>query len=195
MTRTGQDAIDYARGTLGITMPEGYCLAWTRENFAVPALYGSALDAGLATNVPHPGDRNPPAAVPVWFRTSSVYDHVCFFVSPTEVISTYATTVRRFNGIADVERQFYGTFVGWAEDINEVRVWAPETPPGDLTGETTMLVIRGFDTPQVYVTDGITRRYLDQAQEVSDTLKMTGQTEPLVVGQYTIDRIPKADRS
>lgn len=197
MTRVGQEAIDYARGRVGTTMPDsGLCLQFTRQNFDVASLYYSARDAGLAAQVPHPGDRNPPPAVPVYFLTPSVYDHVAFFVSSSEVISTWNAEIRRFSGISDVERQFGGTFVGWAEDINAVRVYASGvTPPDATVGGRKMIVIRGFDTPQVYVTDGITRRYLDQAGEVADTLEMTGQTEPLVVGQYTIDRIPKADRS
>jgi len=89
MTRTGEEAINYARSRIGAnSMSEsGMCLKFTRECFAVPSYYASAVDAGYGCNAKHGGDWNPPPATPVWFRSPSVYDHVAFYVSEHEVIS------------------------------------------------------------------------------------------------------------
>jgi hypothetical protein len=198
MTRTGQAAIDYARGRVGGTMPEGsgYCLKFVRDCFAVGSCYGSAIDAWNASPTQHPGDRNPPPAVPLYFLTPSVYDHVVFGVSTTEIISTFNADIRQFSGIADIERQFSGTYLGWTEDINRVTVWTSElVPPAALpVGGTEMVVVRGADTPQVYVTDGISRRYLDGPDEVADFLRILKQTDVEVIGQFTVDRIPISER-
>jgi hypothetical protein len=136
MTRTGQDAINYARAQVGPnSMGEpGMCLKFTRQCFAVPSLYASAVDAGYAVNAKHPDDWHPPPAVPVWFRSPSVYDHVCFFVSENEVISTWNADVRVYSSLRDVELKFGDSngpaeYVGWGEDVNEVTVWTPQAPP------------------------------------------------------------------
>lgn len=124
MTRTGQAAIDYARSRVGGTMPaSGYCLQFVRQCFDVASYYPSAIDAWNNAKVRHPGDRNPPPAVPLYFATPSVYDHVVFGVSTSEVISTFNADIRSFSGIADIERQFSGTYLGWAEDINTVTIY------------------------------------------------------------------------
>lgn len=127
MTRTGQAAIDAANAHVGVDMAAaGYCLQFTRECFDVAALYGSAIDAWNGARVRHPGDRNPPPAVPVYFSTPSVYDHVAIRTEGSNVVSTFNEEVRRFSSIADIERQFSGTYLGWAEDINGVTVYAPD---------------------------------------------------------------------
>lgn len=136
---TGQAAIDKARSRVGGTMPaSGYCLQFTRECFAVPAVYASARDAGLAVNVGH-RDREPAPGSPVWFLTSSVYDHVCFYVGPNEVISTFNEQIRSFNGISSIEANFSGTYVGWGEDLNEYQTLVGgETPPEPIPEENDM---------------------------------------------------------
>jgi len=107
----------------------GYCLQFVRECYAVPAVYASALDAAQACNTPHPGDRNPPPGTPVWFWTSSVYDHVAFFVGPHEVISTFNEDIRSFDGIGGIEANFDGTYAGYGWDLNEHQVYIPTGPP------------------------------------------------------------------
>jgi len=138
MTRTGADAVHYARGRVGPNaMPaSGYCLQFVRECFAVGSYYGSAIDAWNGAQRKHPGDRNPPMAVPLYFKTPSKYDHVVFGGDPGggEIITTFNADVRRYTGpdaIAQIERDFDGTYLGWAEDINRVTVWSPPAPPED----------------------------------------------------------------
>src|SRR4051812_38971828 len=128
--RTGAAAIDAARGRVGGTMPAaGYCLQFVRECYGIPAVYASALDAARACNTPHAGDRNPDPGTPVWFWTSSVYDHVAFYVGPHEVISTFNEQIRTFDGIGGIEANFAGTYAGFGWDLNEHTVFVPDGPP------------------------------------------------------------------
>jgi hypothetical protein len=108
----------------------GYCLQFTREVYGVPAVYGSAVDAARACNTPHPGDRNPPPGTPVWFWSSSPYDHVAFYVGPHEVVSTFNADIRTFDGIGGIEANFGpGTkYAGWGWDLNEHQVYLPAGP-------------------------------------------------------------------
>lgn len=127
---TGQAAIDVARSRVGGTMPaSGYCLQFTRECYGVPAVYGSAIDAARACNAPHPYDWNPEPGTPIYFWTSSQYDHVCVYIGPNEVISTFNEEIRSFNGISSIEANFGGTYAGWGEDLNEYQVYVPSTTP------------------------------------------------------------------
>jgi hypothetical protein len=124
MTRTGDEAIAYARSRVGGTMPaSGYCLQFVRQCFDVGSYYASAIDAWNGAPDQHPGDRNPPPAVPLFFATPSVYDHVTFCASTSEVISTFNADIRSFSGIASIEANFNGTYLGWTESINGVTVY------------------------------------------------------------------------
>lgn len=141
---TGEQAIARARARVGGSMPaSGYCLQFVREQYGVPAVYGSAVDAARACDAPHPGDRNPPPGVPVWFYSSSVYDHVALYVGPHEVISTYAERIDVFDGIGGIEAAFSNSsapcrFAGWGEHLNEHIVWAPGTGPAPDQEEEDM---------------------------------------------------------
>lgn len=127
MTRTGQAAIDAANSHVGTDWPggAGYCLAFTRWCFDVPSRYASAIDAWNAAKLRHPGDRNPPPAVPVFFQSASVYDHVCIRVEGTAIVSTWNAEVRKYPDLASVERAF-GPYLGWTEDLNGVTVYTPD---------------------------------------------------------------------
>jgi hypothetical protein len=149
-SRTGQSATDYARSRVGGTMPAaGYCLQFVRECYAVPSRYPSAIAAWNASKTQHPGDRNPPAAVPLYFATPSQYDHVVFGVSPSEIITTFNADIRRYTGnaIAGIERDFQGTYLGWAEDINGMTVYASESIAG---GDGFLMALTDQQQDDVY---------------------------------------------
>lgn len=134
MTRTGQDAINYARSRVGTTMSDsGLCLQFVRICFDVGSYYYSAIDAWNASPTKHPGDRNPPPAVPLFFSTPSQYDHVVFCCSPGEIVSTFNEDIRSFSSISSIEANFNGHYLGWTEDLNRVTVWTPEPPEDELT--------------------------------------------------------------
>lgn len=127
--RTGQPAIDFGYARVGPNaMPaSGYCLQFVRENFAVPAVYGSAIDAWHGAAYRHPGDPNPPAGVPVWYDTASVYGHVAFYVGGGRCLSTYNADVRDL-AFADMPNVFGGPYLGWAPEVNEHQIILAPTP-------------------------------------------------------------------
>jgi hypothetical protein len=130
--RTGDAAIAAARARVGGQMAAaGYCLQLVRECYGVPAVYASAIDAAQACRTPHVGDRNPPPGTPVWFWTSSVYDHVAFYIGPHEVVSTFNEDIRTFDGIAGIEASFAGRYAGFGFDLNEHQVYVPTTTAPD----------------------------------------------------------------
>ncbi|MGV8973637.1 MAG: hypothetical protein ACOH10_15060, partial [Rhodoglobus sp.] len=55
----------------------------------------------------------------------------------------------------------------------------------------TMIVIRGFANPKVYIYNGSTKRHLTNADAVTEHLAALLQTEIAVWGQYNVDRIPE----
>jgi hypothetical protein len=133
VVRTGQAAIDFAEERVGEQMPAaGYCLQFTRENFAVPALYGSAIDAWNATRYPHPDDRTPPWAVPVYFWSDNPYRHVAFHCKDGRVISTWNADIRAYSSISAMEQHF-GPYLGWSEDLNGVTVYTHKEEDDDMS--------------------------------------------------------------
>lgn len=126
MTRTGDEAISYARSRVGGTMAaSGYCLQFVRQCFDVGSYYASAIDAWNGAPDKHPGDRDPPPAVPLFFATPSAYDHVTFCAAQggAEIISTFNADIRSFGSISSIEANFTGTYLGWTESINGVVIW------------------------------------------------------------------------
>lgn len=136
--RRGDPAVDYALSRVGKSMPAaGYCLQFTRENFAIPSYYAAAVDAWNGCEERHPGDRNPPAAVPLWFDTPSPYGHVCFAVGDGTVVTTNGAAIQRWSSIGAIESGFNGPYMGWGHDLNRYGVDpntlpAPTPDPGDL---------------------------------------------------------------
>jgi hypothetical protein len=128
--RTGDEAVAYSLGRVGGSMPaSGYCLQFTRECFAVPSLYASAIDAWNAADDPHPDDRYPPPAVPVWFWSSSPYRHVAVHVGAGQLVTTFNEEIRLYGSLSAME-SIFGSYMGWAYlDLNEHDV--TPTNPGD----------------------------------------------------------------
>lgn len=63
--------------------------------------------------------------------------------------------------------------------------------PAPLTPRRrTMYIIRGIEKPEVWATDWIVKRHIATEGELTEALKLCGQTEPIVLGQYAVDRIP-----
>lgn len=161
MTRVGGDAIAYALGRVGSTMPDdGLCLQFTREPFAIGALYASAIDAWYGADFRQVGDRNPPPAVPVWFDTPSIYGHVAFWCGPDDgIVSTFNDEIRQFPSIAAVEDAFNGPYMGWGPGLNEVQVWWPPATPGeDDDMHLSLIYTTGGDTWWTF--DGLHKRQL-----------------------------------
>jgi hypothetical protein len=173
MTRTGQAAIDAANAHVGHDMPQGagYCLQFTRECFDVGPVHASAIDAWHASITPHPGDRAVPPAVPAYFDSNSPHEHVCISTEAGTYVSTFNAEVRKYSSLGAVEQAF-GRFLGWAEDINGVRVYDPDDDEEDwmsyLSYDEQRRVLAWADQGQPQL--GQIRSLVDQIKPNTDRL-------------------------
>lgn len=112
----------------------GWCLSYARRVFGAPVVEASAWAGWMSTEHPHE-DRNWPKGVafPVWFDwTGDVgsgrfqYGHVAVMVADGTVWSSPLSGYGRawFKTVDDLTRAFGGgmSYVGWSEDISDVRV-------------------------------------------------------------------------
>jgi hypothetical protein len=180
----------------------GYCLAFARECFAVPSYYASAIDAWNGSKTKHPGDRNPPPAVPLFFLTPSVYDHVVFGGAVGEIITTFNADVRRYTAsstsaaIDAICRDFQGSYLGWTEDINRVTVWTGSTPEPEpivptQNGVPIMRLIRIVDDGRIiFVAPGLFQEIptMDRANALAAVLGPWVEVN-VQQGQYIHDQI------
>jgi hypothetical protein len=156
-SRTGQDAINYAGGRLGGSMPDsGLCLQFTRQCYEVPSLYYSAIDAWNGAAEQHPDDRNPPPSAPVWFWSSSPYRHIAFHLGDNRYATTFNDEVREY-GLNDME-VIYGPLMGWAPDLNAYSVRPPNVPPAPPDEEDDIMPIQHLI--QIQNADGTEPYYL-----------------------------------
>lgn len=135
MTATRQEAIRNAQRSS--TYPVGMCARWTREQYGLPALGdfdgdgdADAVDMWAAARVRHPGDRNPPPGVPVfWAGGRKGHGHVGIAFPERRVRGTDwpAAGLVGTTAIADIDRVWGMTYLGWSEDLygNEIPVLAP----------------------------------------------------------------------
>lgn len=104
-----------------------YCAKWTRERFGVVALgdfdgdgAADAEDMWKAAALPHPGDRNPPAGVPVfWGGGSSDNGHAAVSLGGGMIRSTDARGAGRVGTVPlDFPTTSWGMpYLGWTEDL------------------------------------------------------------------------------
>lgn len=116
-------ALERAHGIISYDV--GYCLRWVRSQWAVEALFGSAIEAWHGARHQHPGDRHPPPGAPL-FYAGGQYGHI--------VIADWAdhegmrsTDCRSSGWVNDedigwVERTWGYSYLGWTEDLNGVQL-------------------------------------------------------------------------
>lgn len=132
--RTGGIALTWARyqADNDVYWQKGYCLRFTRLCFNVAAKYPSAKEAWRNAKHRHAaGTKRPPRAVPVYFLAPGLpYGHVAFSAGLGYVYTTDYPRVSRVAlvAISELERAWNCQMVGWAEDINDVRIWTPPPP-------------------------------------------------------------------
>ena len=109
--------------------PRGYCLRFVREQWEVPPLYASAIDAWNGARWKHPGDRRPPLGAPCFYRGGQ-YGHIVFHCPPGHpgVRSTDCLTSGHVSdaGIEWCERAWGYPYLGWTEDLNGIRIINPQ---------------------------------------------------------------------
>lgn len=106
------------------------CLMFVRSSFGVPAKFGSAYLGYLHTDRRHTS-WPPPKGVPVWYRGPGPAWHVALSIGDGTCWSNDYVRRGRIDrvGILTIARGWGAPYLGWSEDINDVRVWRPSTLP------------------------------------------------------------------
>lgn len=108
---------------------KGQCLKFCRTMFGIPARYGSAIVAWNNANSKH-STGIPPAGTFVFWRIGQ-YGHIAISAGGGYCWSTDirgAGTVARVP-ISEIKYSWGATYLGWTEDVNEVRVYTPPKAP------------------------------------------------------------------
>ena len=117
-----------------LTDVPGYCHRYARRIFGIGAKYQSALANWNASKTKNTGGHPTNVAVPIWFTVRGHnYGHVVVFVPGVGYLSTApgsgtGQTRVVYKSIADVNKAFGATLLGWTLDINDVAVaeWVPD---------------------------------------------------------------------
>lgn len=141
MTRTGYQA--YLEGmrkmNSGFTFPAGTCLKQQRTLLDVGAYDFTptngrdpwAIEAFDFAKFKHPtsSTKNIPKYVPIYWRKHGRPGHIALYVGDGNCLTTDKPTSGRFGivPVTELSRAWGMEFVGWAEDLNRVRIWTP--PP------------------------------------------------------------------
>jgi|GEM_PF-3120777 len=137
MILTGTLAQASATAKVGSTIVYGMCLRYTRQWFGVASKYPTAASAWSHAAHKHPGEMPPSGAVvPVWFKYTNPAGHVAMRLSDGSVVTVNGFKVSRFSSIAAMTWAGFGAYLGWAEDLNGVRVYTPATPASNTTTPT-----------------------------------------------------------
>lgn len=122
---------------LGTADYPGMCLRFSQSFFGAPVKYRSAWEAWQHQQYRHPTtDPLPNVPVLLWFSHWGTYGdplsyenwgHVTPYVPGDGIYSSPANpyagwSQSKFSTIAEVERAYNCTYVGWSEDINGLRV-------------------------------------------------------------------------
>lgn len=106
----------------------GYCLKYAREVFGVASKYATAWDGWVNAKFKHQDQNFPNVAVPIWFSYppgGTSPGHVAVRLGNGQIYSSpyqSNTTHAVLNSIAEVEQHYRAKYVGWSEDINDVKV-------------------------------------------------------------------------
>jgi LysM repeat protein len=112
------------QANLNIAGIPGECLMWVREVFGIAAKYPTAISGWENAEYKHAGEQ-PPAGVdvPVWF-TWETSGHVGIS-TPQGVYSVLKNGVEIKPNVEVLASDIGGTYLGWSEDVDGVRVVQP----------------------------------------------------------------------
>jgi hypothetical protein len=106
----------------------GECLVYVREVFGVSAKYPTATSGWENASYKHIGEQPPTDVdVPVWFSWN-VDGHVGVSVPGEGVYSALERGVEVKASVAVLATAIGGTYLGWSEDVDGVRIVQPATP-------------------------------------------------------------------
>lgn len=137
MTYTRREAMERA-ALADVYRPAGMCARWTREQYGIGPSGDAdgdgdvdAIDAWKRAVGKHPGDRNPPPGVPVfWSGGSKGHGHVAMSWPNGRVRGTDSPTSGRI-GTVDfdwIERAWGLRYLGWAEGLSGVLIPTDPAP-------------------------------------------------------------------
>ena len=127
--------VQVKKPNLNVPAVLGWCLAYVQDAFGSGWAGDYALD-GWNRNQHNHADRNIPAGVyvPIWFDgywTGIRYGHVAIYKdgtvysSPWSAVSAANKVHDTLGSIAEVERIYRMSYIGWSEDIGGTRVLSP----------------------------------------------------------------------
>lgn len=115
----------------------GMCLKESRLVAGIPAKYPSAISAWNNAKYRHPGKKPPAGAVvPVFFNTSSPYEHVAWALGDGRVVTINGSRWSVYSSIETMCRVWRISYFGYSEDLNGVRVYTPPKPKPKYTSCT-----------------------------------------------------------
>lgn len=136
MPLTRAQAVANAKASTAYSV--GMCMKWTRTMLGQPAVGdvdgdgdADAVDGWKSCKHKHPGDRNPPAGVPVfWGGGRNGYGHVGISLGNRTFRGTDAPNPGLVGnvGLRWPEQHWGLTYLGWAEDLNGVLIVDENAP-------------------------------------------------------------------
>ena len=152
--------------SLAVSGLSGWCLNYARRAFNVGPKYANAWQAWNNTAYKHT-EGLPNVAVPVWYRWGSL-GHVAVYFPGVGVKSTTKKGMQVFKSPEALASFIGGTYVGWSEDINGVRVCAPVAVPPPKPSTVYYTVVRGDTLSGIARKYGTTWQYLQQLNGIKN---------------------------
>lgn len=173
MTRKGAAAQNYALARVGTRITRGQCLKNVRTWFGIPLMYGTAAEAWDGAVYKHPGARPPKGlVVPGWFHSANPAGHVALILADGSVVTVNGTTVSHFPSIEAVELAGFGKYMGYADDLNKVRVaTTPKPKPKPKPVSRAVVLRKGSSGKRVKaLQQGLNRTFPDYSHLSTDGL-------------------------
>lgn len=125
---------------LNATGQPGLCLAYVEDVFKTPHTYYNATEGWEKAQFKHTDQPPPSISVPIWFSWQ-VDGHVAVWANGT-IYSTTAQGVRTFVSIPALMAYIGGgiTYLGWSEDLENVRIVKGVTMEPWNSGDTYNLL-------------------------------------------------------
>lgn len=128
--RSPAAAATWARGMVGTKGYGGLCLKFSRLAYPAGSKYSHARLAWQRAEHRHATSSTAqmPVGVPIFLdKPGSTYGHVAVYVGGGKMVTTRASTNRIHLDSVALWKSWGWRVLGWSEDINGVRVYAPPT--------------------------------------------------------------------
>lgn len=120
----------------------GLCLVYVRNIFSAPPKYVTAALGWANAKYKHTGNPPTDVSVPVWFKWGTS-GHVAVNVPGKGVYSTTAKGDQVFSSVQALAKYIGGTYLGFSEDVDGVRVVEYSTAPTSAPKTSSFRVTPG----------------------------------------------------